>query len=292
MGSLAAASLASTARSAEPALIFGVLADPQYADTDARGTRHYRASLAKLRAAAAEFNRLPVAFVLNLGDTVDHDDASFDAVLDAFRAIEAPVHHLLGNHDFGVADARKGGVPARLGRRERYAAFSRGGLRFLLLDGTELGPAPYPAGSAEHRAAEERVAALKAAGCRQAVPWGGGIGDAQRTWMERQCEAARQAGERILCACHYPVGPDTPHSLYNRAEILASAAKRREIVAWFAGHDHAGGFGIFDGLPCVTFHGMVETADTNAFAIVTVHADRLEIEGFGREPSRRIPFRA
>jgi hypothetical protein len=37
---------------------------------------------------------------------------------------------------------------------------------------------------------------------------------------------------------------------------------------------------------------MVDTESENTFAIVDVHADRLEIRGFGREESRTLPLAA
>jgi hypothetical protein len=292
MGSAAAVSLTAAARGAGTPLVFGVIADAQYADVDPKGSRFYRGSLAKIRAAAEEFNRRGVAFVLNLGDTIDRDFASFDAALAALHAVQAPVHHVLGNHDFEVDDAQKAKVPAKLGLKARHTSFAHGGVRFLMLDGTELGPVPHPAGSDARRAADERVAALKARGLKQAVPWGGGIGADQFAWMERECDAASKAGERVVCACHYPVWPEgNAHNLFNDAEVRALAVRRGGIAAWFAGHDHKGNFGAFGGVPCLTFRGMVETADTNAFAVVTVHGDRMDIAGFGREPSRTLPFR-
>jgi len=36
---------------------------------------------------------------------------------------------------------------------------------------------------------------------------------------------------------------------------------------------------------------MVETADTTAYAVATLHADRLVLEGRGREPSRELALR-
>jgi hypothetical protein len=33
---------------------------------------------------------------------------------------------------------------------------------------------------------------------------------------------------------------------------------------------------------------MVDTPDSNAFAVLALFEDRIEIEGFGREPSRRL----
>jgi hypothetical protein len=38
-------------------------------------------------------------------------------------------------------------------------------------------------------------------------------------------------------------------------------------------------------------HGMVETAETTAFATARVLADRIVLTGHGREPSRELKFR-
>jgi len=62
-------------------------------------------------------------------------------------------------------------------------------------------------------------------------------------------------------------------------------------VAWFNGHNHAGAFGERHGVPFLTLHGMVETADTTAFATAQVLADRIVLTGHGREPSREMVFR-
>jgi len=43
---------------------------------------------------------------------------------------------------------------------------------------------------------------------------------------------------------------------------------------------------VLNGTHVVNIKGMVDTFDENAFAIVEVHADRMEITGFGREESR------
>ena len=61
--------------STDPHFSFGLIADVQYADDDNRPgiDRHYRASLPKLEEAINEFNRHDLAFVVHLGDLVDHD---------------------------------------------------------------------------------------------------------------------------------------------------------------------------------------------------------------------------
>lgn len=69
-----------------------------------------------------------------------------------------------------------------------------------------------------------------------------------------------------------------------------SVAKLTEAIAYF--NYHAGAFAVFEGVPCLTFQGMVETERTNAYAVVRLFADRLEVVGRGREPSRELPLRS
>lgn len=68
---------------------FGVVADPQYADIPDRGRRSYRASVGRLTEAVADFNRRDLDFCVNLGDAIDRDWGSFDAILapDAYALV-------------------------------------------------------------------------------------------------------------------------------------------------------------------------------------------------------------
>ena len=47
-----------------------------------------------------------------------------------------------------------------------------------------------------------------------------------------------------------------------------------------------------NGIHYLTVHGMVETRESNAYAVVHVEGDRLEIDGRGREPDRLLDFGA
>ena len=60
------------------------------------------------------------------------------------------------------------------------------------------------------------------------------------------------------------------------------------VVAYFNGHNHAGNYGEKKGIKYVNFQGMLDTADTNAYSVIQAFKDRLEIDGFGREPDRTI----
>ena len=60
------------------------------------------------------------------------------------------------------------------------------------------------------------------------------------------------------------------------------------VVAYFAGHDHAGGYAVRRGVHHVTVKGMVEAPTENAYAVVEVYQDRLREIGCGKEPTREL----
>ncbi len=291
----AAAGLAALPRPARSAgttgFEIGLVADAQYADIDAKGTRYYRESRARLAEAVAAADARPLAFCVHLGDLIERDWASFDAIFAPLERSRHRWHQVLGNHDFDVADARKPDVPARLGQPARHAAFDQGGVRFVILDTNDVSTYAHPPGSAAHAAAAGELARLQAARLRQAKPWNGAIGPQQLAWFDRTCAAARTAGLKVIVCAHHPVYPDNEHNVWNAAEVLAVIDRHPHIVAWLNGHNHAGAFGERDGVPYVTLRGMVETRDTTAWAFARVLDDRLVLTGHGREPSRELIFR-
>jgi len=269
----------------------GLVADAQYVDAPAQGTRHYRRSLARLEAAVADFAALPLAGCIHLGDLIDRDWASFAPMLAVLGRSRHRWHHLLGNHDFDVAEEQKARVPALLGLPARRGAFDLPGWRCLLLDTNDISRYAHPAGSPAREEAERELARLAAARVRQAKPWNGGVGPAQLRWFEEECAAARREGRRVLVCSHHPVWPAGDHCVWNAGEVLAAVDRQPNVVAWLNGHHHAGALGERNGVPYVTLRGMVETADTTAYAVASLHADRLILEGRGREPSRELPLR-
>jgi len=270
----------------------GLVADAQYADVPAKGTRFYRESVGKLGAAVEHFNARGCAFCVHLGDLIDRQWESFAAIEAPLRRSRVPWHQLLGNHDFDVLDTEKGDVPRRLGMAWRYGTFVHGGVRFAILDTNDVSTYAHAAGAPERTAAEGELARLKAANQPQAQPWNGGVGPAQLAWLEQTCRAAATAGENVVVLGHHPVFPAGNHVTWNAPAVLAILARHRNVVAYLNGHNHAGAFGVHEGLPCVTMRGMVETADTTAYATAAVHADRIVLAGAGREPSRELVFRS
>ncbi|PST20895.1 phosphatase [Rhizobium sp. JAB6] len=271
-----------------PLFRFGVIADPQYADLEPNLTldRYPANSLVKLRAAIEEFNRHDLAFVVTLGDIIDREWKSFDAILPVYEALRHPKYFLLGNHDFAVAPAHLGTVPARVGMPSPYYDFSLSGYRFIALDGNEVSVFAPPAGDPRRQEAKDRMKALENAGAPNGQRWNGSIGDVQYDWFAAKLREAKAVGEKVIVMNHYPIFPDNSHNALDSGRMLALLAEQDHVVAYLNGHNHAGNFGVSGDTYFINFKGMVDTGDTSAYAIVSVHADRLEITGFGREESR------
>lgn len=272
-------------------LKFGVIADVQYADADPQGERHYRESLPKLKEAVADLARQDLPFTIHLGDTIDRDFASYDALLPAFDALGHPLRNLLGNHDYDVAAERKSGVAARLGLPADFYSFTRGPVRFIMLDTNDISTFKHPADSPETRAAHEEMKRLGDA--PNAKPWNGGISERQLEWLEEElAETTEQGGMAIVCG-HHPLLPHEPHTAWNHAEILAVLEKHNCARAYLCGHNHAGNEAAGPGgLPCVTFKSLLHEPGVTAYAVVRlVEPGWLVIEGRGRETSRVIDAR-
>ncbi len=289
-----AALLAVPAAAEAGALRFGIIADPQYADAEPNLTlnRYYANSLDKLGAAVEALNGQDLRFVATLGDVIDRDFASFDRVMPIYDRLRHPKHFLLGNHDFSVDGAYFGQAVQRLGMPSRHYDFAVRDVRFVVLDGNDLSLFGTRPDEPAHRSAAERLDALKASEAINAKPWNGGLSDSQFAWLGERLDAARQAGERVIVLNHYPLVPENMHNLWDAQRVVGLLTGAPHVVAYFNGHNHAGNYAERDGLHFVNFRGMVDTPTQNAFAVVALERDRMEITGYGREPSRSLKLRA
>ena len=277
-----------------PLFRFGVIADPQYADLAPNLTlnRYPANSLDKLRAAIEEFNRYDLAFVVTLGDIIDREWKSFDAILPVYEALQHRKHFLLGNHDFAVASQHLGSVSARVGMPSAYYEFVHSGYRFIVLDGNEISVFAPPEGDPRQQEAKDLMTALERVGALNGQRWNGAIGDTQYGWLAAKLRETKAAGEKVIVLNHYPIFPDNAHNALDSARMLALLAEHDHVVAYLSGHNHSGNFGVSDGICFVNFKGMVDTEDTSAYAIVAVYGNRLEITGYGREESRVLALQS
>ncbi|RYD28969.1 MAG: phosphatase, partial [Verrucomicrobiaceae bacterium] len=243
IGLSAAAVSLGTVRAADeekPLLHFGLLTDVQYADTDPEGERHFRESLPKLKDAVAWLAKRELPFTLHLGDLIDRDFASFDAVLPLLTGLGHPVRHLLGNHDYTVSDAEKAGVLAKMGLSRDYYSFTHSGVKFVMLDTNEVSTYKHPAGTPGDQAGEALLAKLVAEKAPSAKPWNGGISPEQLAWLDKELADADAAKQPVIVCGHHPLLPEDTHVVWNREEILTVLDKHPCVRAFFNGHNHAG----------------------------------------------------
>lgn len=274
----------------QPRLRLGIIADPQYDDRESDLTldRHFRNVPARLEQAIAHFDTLPLDAIVVLGDLIDRHFKNFATVLEILERSRHPRILLPGNHDFLVSPDRLSEVHATLGMPTPYYEHKVNGVRLLVTDGNEISLFSSPPGDPRHQEAEARLSALKSAGAANAQTWNAGISTAQEAWIGARLNEAEAAGEPVLLLGHYPIYPPSDHNLWDGERLAGLISSSPVSVAYLCGHQHAGNYAMLGKTHFVNFCGMVDTPDSNAFAVLALFEDRIEVEGFGREPSRRL----
>lgn len=270
----------------EPLFSFGVVADVQHADIDNSGTRHYRSSPAKLSEAVSQFNRSGVSFVISLGDFINDQLKGYEILGSITSKLESPLYHVAGNHDFNLSESDADATLRNMNLKRLHYSFVREGWRFVILNGNDISVYANLPGSRPYQEAEALVADMKARKLPNAQTWNGGIGKNQMAWLEKELKQARRKKERVILACHFPLMTvKKSELLLNSDEVLALIRKYPEVFAYLNGHGHASQHHHEAGVHHIMFRGMVELED-NAFAILRVYSDRIEMEGFGSEVNR------
>ena len=271
-----------------PCLRLGIIADPQYADLDPNlvADRYFRRSLDKLREAVDHFNSQDLDAVVVLGDLIDRGWENFEPVLDILDGLKAPRILLPGNHDFLVEPDRLADIHAALGMPAPYYETELKGVRLLVTDGSEISLFAPPEGDQRRAEAEKRLAELKEKGAPNAHHWNAGISDSQITWIAERLTDAEASGADVILLGHYPVYPPSDHTLWDAEELAALIAGSSSALAYLCGHHHVGNYAERNGVHFVNFCGMVDTEHQNAFAVLSVFDDRIEIAGHGLEPDR------
>lgn len=263
-----------------PALRFGLLADPQYADIEAdhEKNRYYRHALHKLPPIIGQLNQQPLDFVVTLGDLVDRHWEDYAALLPIYQRLQHPHAVVMGNHDALSLVDRLADVPLP----KSYYSFRLPGWRFVVYDGNDI--SLYCSG-AERQQAETMLAELVKNQQPQAQPWNGAVGSQQWQWIEQQLQQAQASDERVIVFGHYPLAPHTTHILWNGPQLAALFCRYR-VRACFAGHDHRGGYARIGDTEFFTLQGLLDGAEAAPFAVVEMIGDVLKVTGYGGEISR------
>ncbi|XP_032847999.2 manganese-dependent ADP-ribose/CDP-alcohol diphosphatase isoform X1 [Tyto alba] len=279
---------------AAPLFSFGVIADIQYADAedgyDFGGSRrrYYRHSLSLLRDAVEDWatERPPLAFVLQLGDSIDglnarsgEAEGALGRVLATLGRLPVPVHHAWGNHEFyNFSRARL----AHSGLNSRPAGAAAGGpagdcqayhfspaarFRVVVLDAYDLSVLGREPDSIRYR---ESLRLLREknpnddlnspAGLKEPrfVEFNGGFSQAQLDWFN---------------------------------EVLKFSDENQEKVV-VTGHLHDGGYCLDShGVHHLTLEGVIETPpESSAFGTIYVYEDKMILKGRGRISDRVMHF--
>lgn len=273
----------------KPNLSIGVIADPQYADKDSRGTRFYRNSLVKLGEAVNYLNQQDISFSVVLGDLVDLGTKDLPPILLRLDSLKKPVYNLLGNHDYEAA-TDKYGLFKQFNMPKSYYSVKQGDWTFILLNTNELSEYATTSSTPLHSEYITLRDRLKLAQRKNAQPWNGGISSNQMAWMEGEIQQALAESKKVIIFSHHPLFPENGLEALNNREILEALEKYTNVRAVISGHHHEGNFALYNKLPIVTLEGMVETASENAFGKMDLFHNRIEINGQGRMTSRVFYF--
>jgi manganese-dependent ADP-ribose/CDP-alcohol diphosphatase len=267
----------------------GIFTDCQYCNCTQSGVRYYKLSLGKLDTAIRTFNSLPLDAVFHLGDMIDHGFSNFDSVLPRFRQIRAPLHLVLGNHDYMIKSKYKPGLPEYVGMPKDHYKVEIGNWTFIVLNGDDLSYMA-PQTSKQKKERNDLVGDLYSGLQGNGMPWNGGIGSEQMKWLEHKLTDAQQRNRNVIVICHFPLFTKENHNLFNNKAVFRLIASYPCVKAYFNGHYHSGNYQEREGIHLVNFKGMVDTQE-NAFAFVTLTSDYIIIKGYGREPDRMLRIR-
>ncbi len=253
-------------------LVFGLVTDVHYADTDTKGTRYYRDSRAKLAAAVEEFHREKVAMVVELGDLINAGPSKeaeleyLETVQKVLEPLTIPRHFVLGNHC--VDTLTKGEFLKACGREAEptYYSFDMSGYHFVVLDADFLQDGMAYAPGNFHWTNTR-------------------IPKQEQDWLAE--DLAKAKGRPTVVFAHQILHDETDvHGVKNAPEVRAILEASGDVIAVFQGHMHTGAFKRLGGISYCTLRAMIEGpgAENNAFAIVTLQGRNVAFKGLGKQP--------
>lgn len=279
--------LLSCKKKTDSAFTIGIIADCQYCDCAVKWDRYYKAAPERLKEAIATLNKDSLSYSIHLGDFIDKDFQSLDRILPLWDALKSNSYHVLGNHDFDVKDSLKSKIIQRLNLTNRYYSFIEKNWRFIVLDGNDLSfhGALTPI---KVKQTDSVFNSLKNKELPYLQKWNGAFSSKQLNWIKTELDLAKKNNQKVGFYCHFPIFPIDQHNIWNRDQFLALIKPYKNVKIFFNGHNHAGAYQMENNVHYVTFKGMVDTKDRSAFAKAKFDSDTIHIQGFYREPSRKL----
>jgi len=273
---------------ASDSLHIGIVADVHVHDTDSPAEGKVMVNYAERLAAFVDaMNAWPADAVLQLGDLVNGafvlggltgDPMRIGALLEEalvlLSGLDAPLYHVLGNHD--MYDLSKPDVLAAMGLEQGAYSFDRGGYHFAVLD-AEFNPdgTPY-----DH-------VFMRTKGC---------IPPEQVAWLAADLAATDLP---TIVAIHQPLDSNFESlaggpPVVNHLEVQGVLRDSGVVIAVLQGHDHENRYTEIDGIHYVTFAAMVDHTEPSPPTFAQMTLDPVErairIEGFGLQESWELPY--
>jgi predicted phosphodiesterase len=264
----------------------GIISDCQYCNCNVKWDRYYKKSPQRLEEAIAILNKDSLNYTIHLGDFIDKDFESLERILPLWKKLKSPSYHVLGNHDFEVKDSLKEKVMKQLNLENRYYSFVEEDWRFIVLDGNDL--SFHGALTTDKKEQTDSLFNLLNKELPYLKKWNGALSSEQLTWIQKELDAAVKKNQKVGFYCHFPIFPIDQHNIWNREQFLSIIKPYANVKIFFNGHNHAGAYQMQNKVHYLTFKGMVDTENTSAFAKVQFDKDTITIEGYHREPSRKL----
>lgn len=286
-----------------PEVTIAVFTDIQYRNDlddilvkDPEHIRSYRSALWKTEEAISAFAARSVPFVVHLGDIIDGrfspDGIEFniadviaelDQVLNIFSRLPAAttICHVIGNHCLFVGRSL---LQSRLqlDKSSYYTKQLSQNWRLIVLDTMDKSVL-YP--QEDPRLQNGMDYLNNHTGDPNAVVWNGGIGPDQLKWLQQNLQTARQENMNVLVAGHHPFAAEAAsaeHVGWDSSLILDLLGEFSCTVrAYIAGHFHSGGYALIQSVHHITFPAVLDSDESNAYAFLHLHSDRIAVEGRG-----------
>lgn len=256
----ASALSSSAADDAGPSTVrLALVTDVHHAHLETKGTRHYRDSLAKLRAMVEECNACAPDAAVCLGDMIDSGDGSVESerqnlveVHEVWSRLACPRHHVFGNHCVDMLTKEE--FADVMGCRTGHYHADLGDWRLVFLDGCyRQDGVPYS---------------------RKQFKWNDSfVPPDQLEWLREILDGGPPHAAVFV---HQRLdGKTKDHGVANHEAVRAVLAGSCRVRAVFAGHSHQNEVIGVDGIPHVVLRALIEDAgpENNAYGFLSLLPD-------------------
>lgn len=257
----------------QPKLCIGLVTDLHYADKPSAGTRHYRESLAKLDAAAVQFQKDQISVLVELGDLIDAADTVekeqnyLKTINEKFSKICKNRHYVIGNHC--VDTLKKEEFLAGVGQEKTYYSFDQEGIHFIVLDSC------FRSDGVAYE--------------RKNFQWtDANIPQAELEWLK---EDLKSNDKPVIVFAHQRLDVSNNHGVKNNKQVRNLLESSGNVIAVFQGHSHKNDLNTIGGIHYCTLVAMVEGTGlvNNGFSTLNIDEQgNVQLTGFQKQQSRKL----